>query len=252
VEFRYHGTEQLVLKGIDLEIAAGETIALFGRSGSGKTTLCNLVARFYDPTQGSIRLDGIDLRQIRRDSYRRMLGIVEQDVFLFDGTIRDNIAYAVRRADDSSVERAARLAHAHEFIVALERGYQTIVGERGVRLSGGQRQRLAIARAILADPRILILDEATSNLDSESEQFIRRSLTELMESRTSLVIAHRLSTVLHADRIVLLDDGRIRDVGTHTELMERSDEYRRVVDLQLFDRSAAAMTRNWCGAESTR
>ena len=184
VDFRYPGSSDLVLRDIDLDVQAGETVALVGRSGAGKTTLTNLVARFYNPTAGSVQLDGVDLLRINVESYRRLLGIVEQDVFLFDGTVADNIGYAVRGAPRANIERAARAANAHEFIMALDHGYETIIGERGVRLSGGQRQRIAIARALLADPRILILDEATSNLDSESERLIQQSLLTLMRGRT--------------------------------------------------------------------
>jgi ATP-binding cassette subfamily B protein len=233
VSFRYPGSSQHVLRDIHLDVQPGETIALVGRSGAGKTTLCNLVARFYDPTSGHVELDGVDLRDITVESYRQLLGIVEQDVFLFDGTIAENIGYAVRRATQEQVEQAARAANAHEFIGELDHGYDTIIGERGVRLSGGQRQRLAIARAILADPRILILDEATSNLDSESERLIQESLRALMQGRSCFVIAHRLSTVAHADRIVVLDAGRLVEIGTHDELMSRSGHYRQMVEVQM-------------------
>jgi ATP-binding cassette subfamily B protein/subfamily B ATP-binding cassette protein MsbA len=242
VSFRYPTASELVLRDIELDVPAGETVALVGRSGAGKTTLTNLVARFYDPTSGSVELDGIDLREIDVESYRRILGIVEQDVFLFDGTVADNIAYAVRHATQEEVERAARAANAHEFIAALDQGYQTIIGERGVRLSGGQRQRIAIARALLADPRILILDEATSNLDSESERLIQQSLVTLMRGRTCFVIAHRLSTIMHADRIVVLESGRIAQVGTHHELLTVEGPYRHMVDVQtLADGSIAPL-----------
>jgi ATP-binding cassette, subfamily B, bacterial len=210
---------QHVLTDISLDIAPGETIALVGPSGSGKTTLCNLIARFYDPTSGIIELDGIDLRRIDVNSYRRLLGIVEQDVFLFDGAVAENIGYGNRHASRQQIIEAARAANAHGFISELEDGYDTLIGERGVRLSGGQKQRLAIARALLADPRILILDEATSSLDTESERLIQRSLSRLMQNRTSFVIAHRLSTIRHADRIVVLEAGRIIEVGTHEELL---------------------------------
>lgn len=232
VGFRYPGTEVMVLRDIDLEVEPGETIALVGRSGAGKTTLCNLIARFYDPTEGTIRLDGLDLREIEVESYRRLLGIVEQDVFLFDGTIAENIAYADRRASRADIERAARVAHADEFIADLPDGYDTLIGERGVRLSGGQRQRLAIARAVLADPVIFMLDEATSNLDTHSERLIQRSLAGLLRGRTSFVIAHRLSTIRRADRILVLESGSIVEIGTHTELMSRSGRYREMVELQ--------------------
>ena len=210
----------------------GETIASVGRSGSGKTTLCNLVARFYDPTAGTIALDGVDLREIQVESYRRLLGIVEQDVFLFDGTVAENIAYGHRSATPARIEQAARAANAAEFIERLSDRYDTVIGERGVRLSGGQRQRLAIARAVLADPRIFILDEATSNLDSESERLIQQSLEQLLRGRTSFVIAHRLSTIRHADRILVLDEGAIVEAGSHAELMAGSGLYRDMVELQ--------------------
>jgi ATP-binding cassette subfamily B protein/subfamily B ATP-binding cassette protein MsbA len=232
VSFRYPGSEALVLQDISLDVRPGEMVALVGRSGAGKTTLCNLVARFYDPSQGVVRLDGVDLREYRVESYRQLLGIVEQDVFLFDGTVAQNIAYADRRAPREAIERAAQTANAVEFIRRLPEGYDTLIGERGVRLSGGQRQRLAIARAVLADPRILILDEATSNLDSESERLIQQALQSLLRSRTSFVIAHRLSTVRHADRIVVLDGGRMVEVGTHDDLMAQGGAYREMVELQ--------------------
>lgn len=232
VSFRYPKSETLVLHDITLDVEPGEVIALVGRSGSGKTTLCNLIARFYDPTEGAISLDGNDLRDIDVESYRRLLGIVEQDVFLFDGTITENIAYAHRHATREDVERAARAAGAAEFVESFTEGYDTLIGERGVRLSGGQRQRLAIARAVLADPRIFILDEATSNLDSESEQLIQRSLTSLLQSRTSFVIAHRLSTIRNANRILVMDAGRIVEAGSHAQLMAHNGRYRDMVELQ--------------------
>jgi ATP-binding cassette subfamily B protein/subfamily B ATP-binding cassette protein MsbA len=222
----------LVLNDITLDVRPGEMIALVGPSGAGKTTLCNLIARFYDPTAGAVLLDGVDLRDITAESYRRLLGIVEQDTFLFDGTIADNIAYGRRGATADEIAHAAKLANAHEFIAKLPDGYDSLIGERGVKLSGGQRQRLTIARAILADPKILILDEATSNLDTESERLIQGSLQSLMAGRTSFVIAHRLSTIAHADRILVLENGRVVEQGRHEELMQASGRYREMVDLQ--------------------
>lgn len=235
VSFSYPGSKELVLKDIQLEAEAGQMIALVGRSGAGKTTLCNLVARFYDPTSGTIELDGVDLREINLDSYRRLLGIVEQDIFLFDGSVAENIGYAAREADAQAIEQAARIAHAHDFITALPQGYDTVIGERGVKLSGGQRQRLAIARAVLADPRILILDEATSSLDTESERLIQRSLEVLLAGRTSFVIAHRLSTITRADRIVVIEEGRIVESGSHQELLLAGGRYRRMIEQQTSD-----------------
>tara|TARA_R110000868_G_scaffold119469_1_gene316576 strand:- start:290643 stop:292649 length:2007 start_codon:yes stop_codon:yes gene_type:complete len=226
-----------VLHDINLSINPGETIALVGASGAGKTTFCNLIARFDDPTTGSISIDGINLKDIPIEQYRSLLGIVEQDVFLFDGSVRDNIGYAKRRATEAQIVNAARAANAHKFIEELEHGYDTVIGERGIRLSGGQKQRIAIARAILADPRILILDEATSSLDTESERLIQQALNTLMKSRTSFVIAHRLSTIRHASRIVVLEDGTVQEVGTHDELIEADGRYAQLLRLQLTDDS---------------
>ncbi|TWT41623.1 ABC transporter ATP-binding protein [Botrimarina hoheduenensis] len=221
-----------VLHAFNLTAPGGSVIALVGRSGAGKTTVTDLVARFYDPTEGRVTLNGIDLRDLRLDSYRSLLGVVQQETFLFDGSVRDNIAYGRRHASDAEVIEAARAANAHEFITDLPAGYDSLIGERGVRLSGGQAQRLSIARAILANPRILILDEATSNLDSESEQLIQQSLDTLMHTRTTFVIAHRLSTVAQADEIVVLDEGRIVQRGKHEELMRRGGPYREMVARQ--------------------
>ncbi|HMQ15980.1 MAG TPA: ABC transporter ATP-binding protein [Phycisphaerae bacterium] len=231
VTFGYQ-PDRPILRHVSLRVRGGATVALVGPSGAGKTTLTNLVARFYDPDAGAVRLNGIDLRDLRLASYRGLLGLVQQDVFLFDGTIAENIAYGRPRASRRDIEDAARRANAHEFITAFPRGYETLVGERGVRLSGGQAQRVSIARALLADPRILILDEATSNLDSESEQLIQASLAELLADRTTFVIAHRLSTIMHADVIVVIDDGRVVETGTHAELMQRDTAYRAMVERQ--------------------
>jgi ATP-binding cassette subfamily B protein/subfamily B ATP-binding cassette protein MsbA len=190
------------------------------------------VGRFYDPTSGRILLDGRDLRDIDVGSYRSLIGIVEQDVFLFDGTVSANIAYGNRHANADDIRQAASVANAHEFIEALPHGYETVIGERGVKLSGGQRQRIAIARAVLSDPRILILDEATSNLDTESERTIQDSLAGVVQNRTCFVIAHRLSTITHADRIVVLEGGRITEVGPHDSLIAADGRYREMVMLQ--------------------
>ena len=233
VSFAYPETEAMVLQDITVEIAAGQTVALVGRSGAGKTTFTNLIARFYDPNSGTICLDGKRLQDIRLSSYRSLLGIVEQDVFLFDGSIFENIAYARRHASLEEVRAAASAAAADDFITRLPDQYDSFIGERGVKLSGGQRQRIAIARAILADPQILILDEATSNLDSESEHLIQRSLRDLLQNRTAFVIAHRLSTIRNADKILVLDDGRIIEQGTHEQLLAKGGKYQDMVALQM-------------------
>jgi ATP-binding cassette, subfamily B, bacterial len=224
VAFEYR-EGQPVVRDFDVVVPGGTVVALVGRSGAGKTTVTDLVARFHDPTHGRILLNGIDIRTMKLRTYRQLLAIVQQDVFLFDGSVRDNIAYARTDATDAEVDEAARRANAHEFIERLPEGYDTFIGERGVKLSGGQQQRLAIARAILAAPEILILDEATSNLDTESEQLIQASLETLLAGRTTFVIAHRLSTVRRADLILLLEDGRIIERGTHEALMRARRGY---------------------------
>jgi ATP-binding cassette subfamily B protein len=222
-----------VVRDFDVSVTGGRVVALVGRSGAGKTTVTDLVARFHDPTSGRILLNGIDIRQFKLRSYRELLAIVQQDVFLFDGSVRDNIAYGRADATDDEVEDAARRANAHEFIDKLPDQYGTFVGERGVKLSGGQQQRLAIARAILARPQILILDEATSNLDTESEQLIQASMADLLAGRTTFVIAHRLSTVRRADLILLMEDGRVTERGTHQELMDGRGVYYEMVLRQM-------------------
>jgi ATP-binding cassette subfamily B protein/subfamily B ATP-binding cassette protein MsbA len=221
-----------VLEGVSLSARGGTTLALVGPSGAGKTTLTDLVARFHDPTRGAILLNGLDLRSLRLSSYRALLGVVSQEVFLFDGSVSENIAYGRRDASAEEIVEAAKRANAHEMIESLPAGYDSIIGERGVKLSGGQRQRLSIARALLADPQILILDEATSSLDTESEQQIQKSIRALLAGRTTFVIAHRLSTIAHADQIVVLESGRVVETGSHRELMQRRGRYREMVDLQ--------------------
>ncbi|MDG2095273.1 MAG: ABC transporter ATP-binding protein [Phycisphaerales bacterium] len=232
LSFAYPKSDQDVLHDINLTAEPGQLIAFIGASGAGKTTLSNLIARFFDPTGGSIRLDGVDLRELTLEQYRSLIGIVEQDVFLFDGTINDNIAFGRRGATREDVRAAAEAANAIEFIDKISTGFDTLIGERGVRLSGGQRQRLAIARAMLANPRLLILDEATSNLDTESERLIQSSIDQLLKHRTTFAIAHRLSTIQHADQIVVLEGGTISACGTHAELQATSDRYRDMVAAQ--------------------
>ncbi|MYD11445.1 MAG: ABC transporter ATP-binding protein [Chloroflexi bacterium] len=224
--------EQDVLRQIDLEIAAGEIIALVGPSGAGKTTLFNLIPRFYDPDSGGILIDGRDIRDIRQSSLRQHIGIVPQETLLFGGSVRENILYGKLDADEAEMTAAARSANAHDFIMELTKGYDTVVGERGIKLSGGQRQRVAIARALLKNPSILLLDEATSSLDNESELLVQEALGRLMRNRTTIIIAHRLSTVRIADRIVVLDKGRIVELGRHDELMARRGLYAKLYEMQ--------------------
>jgi ATP-binding cassette subfamily B protein len=231
--------ERPVLADLDLEIEPGRTVALIGQTGSGKTTLTALVARFYDVDGGRVLLDGVDVRELRLTELRRAIGIVSQDPFLFSTTVRQNIAFGVPLATDADVERAARMAQAHEFVSELPDGYDTVIGERGITLSGGQRQRIAIARAILTDPRILVLDDATASVDATTEARIRLGLREAMKGRTTLIVAHRLSTIALADEIVVLSDGRVAAHGTAEELAETSDVYREIVAHGLLELEAA-------------
>ncbi|MGB4331582.1 MAG: ABC transporter ATP-binding protein [Dethiobacteria bacterium] len=231
VTFSYN-RDKNILEDISLRIAPGETVALVGPSGAGKTTLCNLIPRFYDVQKGSIKIDGIDIRDFTQRSLRQNIGIVQQDVFLFTGTIRENIAYGKIETTDEEIVAAAKQANAHDFIMELEKGYDTYTGERGVMLSGGQRQRIAIARIFLKNPPILILDEATSALDSETEAMIQEALSELSQDRSTLVIAHRLATVRRAHRIIVLTDDGIVEEGTHAQLLKKNGYYARLYRAQ--------------------
>jgi len=235
VSFTFPGDSREALKDVNLEILPGETVAIVGGTGSGKSTLVNLIPRFLDPTGGRITLDGVDLRDLDLKTLRKGIGLVLQDNFLFSATVRENIALGRPDAGDEEIEKAARLAQAAEFIEELPRRYETPVGERGIGLSGGQKQRIALARALLVDPKILILDEATSSVDTETEHLIQEGLMEVMRGRTSIVIAKRLSTVRGADKIVIMDQGRITKVGTHEELLAEEGFYRRLFESQFAD-----------------
>ncbi|HZE69076.1 MAG TPA: ABC transporter transmembrane domain-containing protein [Pyrinomonadaceae bacterium] len=235
VSFGYANESRAVLRDVDLTIRAGTMVALVGESGGGKSTLTKLLPRFHDPVSGSVLWDGIDLRDAKISSLRRQLALVTQETVLFNDTVRHNIAYGRPEASEAEIHEAARIAFAHDFIQELPRGYDTIVGERGIFLSGGQRQRLAIARAILLDAPVLILDEATSALDAESERLVQKAIGNLVRDRTTLVIAHRLSTVRRADVIVVMEKGRITEMGNHTELLARGRQYHRLYELQFAD-----------------
>ena len=233
VQFAYDDGEGPALEKVSLVIEAGQVVALVGMSGAGKSTLASLVPRFYDPTGGAVLFDGVDIRKATLSSLRGQIGLVTQEVILFNDTVRNNIAYGLKTIAEAEIRKAAAAANALEFIEALPRGFDTVVGEKGSRLSGGQRQRLAIARAILKNPPILVLDEATSSLDAESEALVQQALENLMVNRTTIVIAHRLSTVRRADQIVVIEDGRVQEVGRHDELIRRSTSlYRRLYQLQ--------------------
>lgn len=232
LHFAYGATGTIILRGIDLHVRPGEMVAIVGPSGAGKSTMMALLQRFYDPTRGAILVDGLDLRQLRQMSVRRQIGVVLQDALLFNEPVRDNIAYGRPEASRQEIEAAAQAANAHEFIMALEKGYDTEVGERGSRLSGGERQRIAIARALLKDPPILIFDEATSALDVELEAQVQEAIERLIRGRTTFVIAHRLSTVVNADRIVVLKGGRIAEIGRHVELVARGGYYASLIERQ--------------------
>ena len=231
VSFRYNDSRE-VLTDITLHVKPGESLAIVGQSGGGKTTLCSLIPRFYEAQSGTIKIDGTDIRDVTKGSLRKSIGIVQQDVFIFADTIRENIRYGRPDATDEEIEEAAKCAEIYDDICQMPDGFDTYVGERGVRLSGGQKQRVSIARIFLKNPKILILDEATSALDTITEQKIQRSFDALSKGRTSLIIAHRLATVQDADRIVLIDDGRIAEEGTHEELLARGGEYARLYNTQ--------------------
>jgi subfamily B ATP-binding cassette protein MsbA len=231
----------VVLKRIDASIREGERVALVGSSGAGKSTLASLIPRFYDASSGRVALDGVDVREVRLRELRSRIGIVPQEPMLFAGTVRENLAYGRPGATDAEIREAAQAAHAHEFIASFPDGYEQVVGERGVTLSAGQRQRVAIARVVLRRPAVLILDEASSSLDAESEALVQDALDRLMAGRTTVVIAHRLSTVIRSDCILVLDGGMIVDRGTHGELLGRSDVYQRLYQRQFED--ALASTR---------
>jgi ABC-type multidrug transport system fused ATPase/permease subunit len=233
VQFDY-GDGSPILQDINLQIHKGKMIAIVGQSGAGKSTLVDLLPRFYDPKGGSITIDGVDSRAIRLKDLRHLMGIVTQESILFNDTVHNNIAFGIDNGDREAVIEAAKVANAHEFISRMPQGYDTVIGDRGTKLSGGERQRLTIARAILRNPPVLILDEATSSLDTESEKLVQDALFQLMRNRTSVVIAHRLSTIQYADEILVMQEGRIIERGNHSALLARDGVYRRLVEMQAF------------------
>ncbi|MFZ9944034.1 MAG: ABC transporter ATP-binding protein, partial [Bacteroidia bacterium] len=235
VSFTYKGDRnEKVLNDIHLVIQKGKTVALVGQSGSGKTTLADMLPRFYDPVEGKITIDGLNIKDAKLSSLRSMIGVVSQESILFNDSIANNIAFGAKNVTQDQIVEAAKIANAHDFITLMPDGYATNIGDRGGKLSGGQRQRISIARAVLKNPPILILDEATSALDTESERLVQEALTKLMANRTTLVIAHRLSTIQHADEIIVLNKGVIEERGTHDQLLEQRGLYRRLYDLQSF------------------
>jgi ABC-type multidrug transport system fused ATPase/permease subunit len=231
VYFAYRKSD-FVLKDVNITLSKGKVLAIVGLSGAGKTTFVNLLPRFHDPQKGAVLIDGRDIRGFKLDSLRRNIGIVTQETILFNDTVRNNIAFGVPGAVMEDIERVAKAANAHDFIMGMPQGYDTFIGDRGIKISGGEKQRIAIARALFKDPPVLILDEATSQLDSQSERLVQEAIDRLMENRTVFVIAHRLSTVEHADRIIVFEKGRIVESGTHRELIEINGVYRRLYELQ--------------------